>query len=381
MKTLILLSTLLLLAILATPLNAQGDLFVIWVFDRGAADSQFGYYDGHAAVDVGDVFQNYDIEGLACLQNVIYGTSGHDGRRTSELFRIGIDVTANQTTLQKIGDILSSDHQPYYEVAALAEKSDGTLWGYANRGDQRGILRIDPTTAVTELIKPARNKVEGIEWLGDTLWLVGNTQFYTWQPGGEITKAFQVVSNREIEALDVIDGLLWVNIPQNNLTIVPLDPTTGQVKPGGFKGHDDLESLTYCALGPLATPTPTTSPTTQPTITNTPPPTASATALPTATSTPSPVSSGTATQTATPTVSPPATSTPTPNITPSPIATYTATATRTATPSRTLTPTDTPAPRTTPFLTPVITPFVPTNEEDDDEPSPDTEIFLPIGRR
>lgn len=397
MKTLILLSMLIFLFVLAIPLHAQGDLFVIWVFDQGSADSQFGYYDGHAAVDVGGIFPDYDIEGLACLQQTLYGTSGHDGRRTSELFRIGVDVAANQITLQKVGDIVSSDQRPYYEVAALSEKSDGTLWGYADRGDLRGIIRIDPTTAVAEMIKPARYKVEGIEWLGDTLWLVGNTQFYTWQPGGEITKAFQVASSAEIEALDVVNGQLWVNIPQNNLTIIPVNPTTGQVMPGGFKGHNDLESLTYCVLEPLVTPTPTPSATAQPTITdtpastetNTPSPTASATVQPTVTSTPSPVSSATATQTVTPVVSPPATptriilitGTPTSTATPSPLPTHTATATSTATPIHTSTPTITPAPRTTPFPTPEVTPFIPTNEDDDDEPRRDTKIFLPITHR
>lgn len=409
MKTLILLSTLVFLVTLALPLHAQGELFVIWVFDRGSADSQFGYYDGSAAIDVGGVFPDYDIEGLACLQRTIYGVSGHDGRRASELFTIGINVATNQTTLRKVGDIVSSDQQPYYEVASLAEKSDGTLWAYADRGDQRGIIRIDPTTAVAEMIKPARYKVEGVEWLGDTLWLVGNTQFYTWQPGGEITKAFQVASNDEIEALDVINGQLWVNIPQNNLTIIPVNPTTGQVMPGGFKGHDDLESLTYCVLAPLVTPTPTPSATPQPTATDTPAPTetstpsptASATVLPTATSTPSPVSSATATQTVTPVVSPPATptnmprssdtptpkasptvtTTLTPTTTPSPLATLTATATSTATPIRTITATITPAARTTPFATPEVTPFIPTNEDDDDEPHSDTKIFLPISHR
>lgn len=395
MKTLILLSTLVCLILLAMPTYAQNDLFMIWVFDQGSADSQFGYYDGHAAVDVGGVFQDYDIEGLACLQRTIYGVSGHDGRRTSELFTIGIDVAANQTTLHKVGDIVASDQQPYYEVAALAEKSDGTLWGYADRGDQRGIIRIDPATAVAEMIKPARDKIEGIEWLGDTLWLVGKTQFYTWQPGGEITKAFQVASSDEIEALDVINGLLWINVPQNKLTITAVDPATGQIRPGGFKGHDDLESLTYCVLAPLVTPTPTvtdtpspvSSATAPPTETNTPSPTASATIEPTVTSTPSPVSSATATQTATPVVSPPVTPTTitlitaTPTSTATPRATFTATATSTATPMRTITPTITPAPRITPFPTPELTPFIPTSEDADDEPHSGTKIFLPISHR
>ena len=396
MKTLICLSTLVLLVLFAHPLHAQQERFLIWVFDQGSADSQFGYYNGSAAVDVGGVFKDYDVEGLACLQSVIYGTSGHDGHRSSELFTIRIDAANNQATLTKVGDIASSDHQPYFEVAALAEKSDGSLWGYADDGNQRGIIRIDPTTAVAEMIQPARYKVEGIEWLGETLWLVGNTQFYTWSPGGEITKAFKVTSDQEIEALDVIDGLLWVNLAQNNLTMLPLDPATGQIVPGGFKGHTDIESLTYCQLTPPLPPTPV------PPVTNTPSPTATPTALPTVTITPSPISSATATHTVTPTVSrtatptrPPllsttptptatitATHTPTRSATPSPLPTTTPMATATATPTRTSTPSVTPIARTTPFApTPELTPAIPTNETDDDEPFMGYQVFLPISQR
>ena len=402
MKTLICLSTLALLVLLTHPLSAQQERFLIWVFDQGSADSQFGYYNGSAAVDVGGVFKDYDVEGIACLQNVIYGTSGHDGHRSSELFTIRIDAANNQATLTKVGDIASSDHQPYFEVAALAEKSDGSLWGYADDGNQRGIIRIDPTTAVAEMIQPARYKVEGIEWLGETLWLVGNTQFYTWIQGGEITKAFKVTSDQEIEALDVIDGLLWVNLAQNNLTMLPLDPATGQIVPGGFKGHTDIESLTYCQLTPPLPPTPV------PPVTNTPSPTATPTALPTVTITPSPISSATATHTVTPTVSrtatptrPPllsttptptatitATHTPTPSATPSPLATTTSLptmtpmATATTTPIRTSTPSITPIARTTPFApTPEMTPGIPTNETADDEPVLGYHIFLPINQR
>lgn len=386
MKTLIGLSTLALLLLLAHPIKAQQERFLIWVFDQGSADSQFGYYNGSAAVDVGGVFKDYDVEGIACLQNVIYGTSGHDGHRSSELFTIRIDGATNQTTLTKVGDIESSDHQPYFEVAALAEKNDGTLWGYADDGSQRGIIRINPITAVAEMVQPARYKVEGIEWLGETLWLVGNTQFYTWTPGGEITKAFKVASDQEIEALDVIDGLLWINIAQSNRTMLPVDPATGQIVPGGFMGHHDIESLTYCQLTPPLPPTPL------PSVTNASSPTATPTTLPTVTSTPSPISSATATRTVTPAVSRTttptptasitATHTPTPNATPSPLSTITPMATATATPITTSTPSITPISRATPFApTPELTPAIPTNATDDDEPFLGYEIFLPISQR
>lgn len=406
MKTLVPLIALLLFSLLINPLAAQDERFLIWVFDQGSADSRFGYYNGTTAVEVGGIFKDYDIEALACLNRVIYAASGLDGRRSSELFTVTLDRAANQTTLTKVGTIETRDHQPYYEVASLSEKRDGTLWGYANDGSQRGIIRIDPTTAVAEMINPARYKVEGIEWLGDTLWLVGNTQFYTWRPGGEITKAFTVASDHEIEALDVIDGHLWINVTLPDLTIIAIDPVTGQRIPGGFMGPNDIESLTYCPLTPLISTTST------PTIANTATPTKSPTVTPTVTIMPSPVRSATATQTVTPVVSrtatptrialttmtptstptpsstptsvptpsDTATSTPTPSASPSPLPTATLTATTTVTPV--ITPSITPIARTTPFaLTPEVTPGIPTDEDDDNEPFTIDEIFLPIALR
>lgn len=305
-----------LLVSIAASVAAQDHPFIIWVYDIGTRDSQLGYYDGTSVQSTGPIFEEYDIEGLACLDNTIYGSGGRDGRGTSELYTVQIDVTTQQTTLVKIGDIQTSVQEPFFEVVALSEKvDDGSLWGYADMGDRRGIIRIDPTTAVAELVVPASIKVEGVEWLGDTLWMVGNNHFYTWTLGGQITPAFDLDSDVQIEALDVVDGLLWVGIHKDNRGILAIDPSTGTLVPDkGFPGPDDIESLTFCTPAPVATATatvavtPTATLTPIPTETPTAPPTETPTLTPTPTSTPTetpPVLPTSVVLTPTPTLRPP----------------------------------------------------------------------------
>lgn len=333
---------------IAANVAAQDSPFIFWVFDIGTRDSQFGYFDGTTVQSTGPIFEEYDVEGLACLNDTLYGASGRDGRGTSELYTLAIDITTNQTTATKIGDIQTAAQEPFFEVASLSEKADGTLWGYADMGDRRGIIRIDPATAVAELVQPADLKIEGVEWFNDTLWLVGNNNFYTWTPGGAITLAFELAGAGQIEALDVVNGFLWIGIHKDSRGIIAVDPTTGALVPNmGFPGPDDIESLTFCTPPSVATPT----------------------ATPSATPTLTPSATPTATQSETPTATP--------------------TATMTATPTATMTPTMTPTPTETPPVlptgggeqeTPVATPEIPTGEDPVDEPlSPGIyQAYLPL---
>ena len=163
------------LSIIVTNVFAQTEPFIVWVYDIGSRDSQFGYYDGTITQSTDQIYKEHDIEGLACLNNTIYGSSGMDGRATSSLYTLQIDVSTNQSALVKIGDIQTANQDPFFEVAALSEKADGTLWGYASRGDLRGIIQIDPVTAIATLVHPATTNIAGVEWFGDTLWPVSYT--------------------------------------------------------------------------------------------------------------------------------------------------------------------------------------------------------------
>ena len=236
---------------IAANVAAQDHPFIIWVFDKNLRDSQFGYYDGNTVQSTEPVFEEYDMEGLACLNNVVYCSSAMDAVRPSRLFTVAIDVASRQSTLVEIGEIRTANQEPFLEVAALSEKADGTLWGFASTSESpgplqtnlKGLIRIDPTTAVAELVVPSTIDMEGIEWLGDTLWLVSRNKFYTWTPGGAITPAFTIPGVGQIEALDVVDGLLWVGIHNDSRGVVAIDPATGAFVPNvGFPAPDDIES-------------------------------------------------------------------------------------------------------------------------------------------
>lgn len=329
---------------LALAARAQDARTIIWVNDLSTRDSQFGYFDGSASITTAEVYADYDIEGLACKDSVTYATSGGDGHVPSALFAVRITTDAH-AALTKVGDLRTTDGQRFYEVASLAQK-DAQLWAYASKGDQRGIIRIDPATAIAELIYADRRDIEAIEWLGDTLWLVAGTRFYSWQPSRGLRYEFQLSGiGNQIEAMMAIDGQMWIGIHQSTGNIVQVDVARGQITNGAtFTAGSDIESLTFCEVFPVVPPTPSA--------------TSSLTATPTAT----------APTTAAPTSTSP-TQTPVPPVT----------ATATVTPISTLTQ--------TPTATPPAgnTPGVPTNEEDDDEPEAvnplDAYSYIPLASR
>lgn len=351
---------------LALAARAQDARTIIWVNDLSTRDSQFGYFDGSASITTAEVYADYDIEGLACKDSVTYATSGGDGHVPSALYTVRITTDAH-AALTKVGDLRTTDGQRFYEVASLAQK-DGQLWAYASKGAQRGIIRIDPATALAELIYADRRDIEAIEWLGDTLWLVAGTRFYSWPPGRGLRYEFQLNGiGNQIEAMMEHDGQMWIGIHQSTGNIVQVDVVRGQITNGAtFTAGSDIESLTFCEVFPVVPPTASA--------------TSSLTATPTASATPTgtPTVTATAPTTAAPTSTPP-TQTPVPPVT----------ATATVTPAATLTQTPTATPSVASSFTPTATaentPGVPTNEEDDDEPEAvnplDAYSFIPLASR
>lgn len=300
-KLVLVLTIFLLVAFFAATVAAQDHPFIVWVYDKNLQDSQFGYFDGTTVQSTEQIFAETDFEGLACLNNRLYASSAMDGLRPSRLFTVRVDIATHAAALVEIGEIRNAVQEPFMEVAALSEKADGTLWGFASRGDRQGILRIDPATGLAELVVPMKMDAEGIEWFGDTLWLVAHDKFYTWQPGGAITFAFSLGVDRDIEGLDVVNGLLWIGLHKDNRGIIAVDPATGAIVPDkGFPGPNDIEGLTFCPPVPEATPTATLSAT--PSVTPTP----------TNTETPLPTVTPSLTETSLPTETPTATATPTP---------------------------------------------------------------------
>ena len=347
-KLILVLTIFLLVAFFAATAVAQDHPFIVWVYDKNLQDSQFGYFDCTAVQSTEQIFAETDFEGLACLNNTLYASSAMDGLRPSRLFTVRIDVATHAATLVEIGEIRNAAQEPFMEVAALSEKADGTLWGFSGKGDRQGLLQINPATGTAELIVPSEMDAEGIEWFGDTLWLVARDEFYTWQPGGAITFAFSLGVDRDIEGLDVVNGLLWIGLHKDNRGVIAVDPATGAIVPDkGFPGPNDIEGLTFCPPVPEATPTATLSAT------------PSATPTPTNTETPLPTVTPSPTETSLPTETPTATATPTP--TPTETVQFLPTS-ATVTPSPTIRP--------------------PTSEEPIDEPVPGGRLFyLPLVTR
>jgi len=292
-KVILVAAILMLVVSFAATVAAQDHPFIVWVYDKSLQDSQFGYFDGTAVQSTEQIFVETDFEGLACLNNTLYASSAMDGLRPSRLFTVRIDVATHAATLVEIGEIRNAAQEPFMEVAALSEKADGTLWGFSGKGDRQGLLQINPSTGTAELVVPSTMDAEGIEWFDDTLWLVARDKFYTWQPGGAITYAFQLGIDRDIEGLDVVNGLLWIGLHKDDRGVVAVDPATGAIVPNkGFPGPNDIEGLTFCPPVPEATATAT--------VADTP----TATPTPTATATPTMTPTATPTETPTPTVTP-----------------------------------------------------------------------------
>lgn len=368
---------LILAAIGASGAVAQETRFIIWVFDKNVADSQFGYYDGANVQSTEPIYEDADIEGLACLNNVIYAAGGLDGDAPSTLNILSVDPVSNSATLSKVADIHTVDGHPFFEVVSLAARNDGTLWGYADLPPLRGIVRVDPASGLAELVVPFDKKVEGIAWIDSTLWLAGNHHFYRWTPGESITAVFDLDGVDQIEALEPIDGLLYAGVHKDNRGVIAIDPAAGAIVEGaGFPAPDDIEGLTYCPLQPVSTPTATLTETLTATDTSTPTATSTTTSTTTATFTP------TATDTGTPT----ATST---TATFTPTATDTSTATATPTPTGTDTPMFTPTPTVTVAGVEIGTPTpppptgTPTSLDPVDEPLQPgaVRVYLPLVQR
>lgn len=369
--------------IISSSLFAQTESpFVIWVYDQNVRDSQFGYYDGSQSQTVGPLYPNLDIEGLACISPQPYASSGGDGRVPSQLFKLNLDLGQNQTELLPIGVIRQADGRPFYEVSSLTYWHDQLFLGFAADGGAnaagRGLVEIEAASGIARLILPSTLDIADISWHEDTLWLAAGSQVYTWRPGGAIQPAFKVAELNQIEAIEFINGLLYVG-GDDVTTIYAFDSTSGARLPqADFTVPDDIEGMTRCSAPVQVTPTPTATATATATVTPTATATATSTLTPTATPTETP------TETATPTP----TATPTETATPTPTATATATGTppgaqtfETPTPTTTATPvpTITTMPTATATATPVTQGPVTTDLEVSDEPAGLTpKLFLPL---
>ncbi|MDY7080271.1 MAG: S8 family serine peptidase, partial [Chloroflexota bacterium] len=242
-----------------------------WIYavhDEGVHDSQFFTleFDTFAAKALGPMHQGADIEGLAFHPKThqLFASSGQDDQADSELYLV--DPETGKLILVDV--IRDAQENAFREVSALAFRPDGTLWGFARRGDpdRRGIIQIDPETGIAELIEQSNFGAEGLAWApdGQTLWLSRNKRLYAYTPGGSITKAHTFGDlPGGIKGLESRpDGMLVVGLYQDDeLNIYALDVESGLVAAvDGFSTleFNDVESLAWPGwCGSPQPPTPT----------------------------------------------------------------------------------------------------------------------------
>lgn len=261
----ILLSLTLLRFVLA---GAQSDLFWVWVQDNNLNDSQFGYHNGTDGITQPE-YTDYDLEGMACMDGTIYVSSGGDGDVPSRLFTVEIDDINNTSSLTEIGKIISGT-MPLHEAVALASLEE-KLFVYIDYEGERGIYTVDPESGYADLYLSTTQKVEGMDFISDTLYLAGNDHLYKLEEDSLI-HLFDVDNVDQIEAMQSLDGMLYIGVNgEENIKV--LDPTTGKiVNEVAIQAPNDIEALTYCELIP-PTPTETLIFTKTPTPIETPSPT------------------------------------------------------------------------------------------------------------
>ncbi|OQY22801.1 MAG: hypothetical protein B6I35_05225, partial [Anaerolineaceae bacterium 4572_32.2] len=233
--------------------SAQCQIYA--VHDEGADDSQLFTlaFETLTAKALGPEYKDYDVEGLDFHPETrqLFASTGRDNKADSELYLV------NPTTgeLLLVGVIQDTEGNAFREVSSLAFRPDGTLWGFARKGDssRRGIIQIDPHTAIATLVEQSSLGAEGLAWPldGETLWLAKDKALYRYMPGGSIEKAhtFSELPD-DIEGLEFRpDGLLMAGIHHGgDLNVYALDIENGQIMmidSFGTSKFDDVESLAW----------------------------------------------------------------------------------------------------------------------------------------
>lgn len=218
------------------------------VHNEGEKDSQILFIatESGEITPLGPEYPDYNLEGLAFnpLGSRLYAVAAQP---ESVLY----EVNYISGELSLIGTIQNADGNPFESVTGLAFRADGTLWGYANKGNKkrRGIIQIDPLTGIAELRQADNLNIESLAWRGDILWLFKNKALYSWTDGGNITKRHQVNAlPGNIEGLDALaDGRLIISIHHGgHLNLYVIDPDQGRIdRERGFQTelYDNLEAV------------------------------------------------------------------------------------------------------------------------------------------
>ncbi len=242
------------------------------VHDKGLQNSQFFAVDFMTLEEqvntFGPLYKKADIEALDIdpINRQLYAVKSYQGNADSELYTV--DTVTGDLTL--VGRIRDAQGNGFEEVDSLSFHPDGTLWGYAYVGvaKRRGLLKIDPQTAVTEVVYQSKKYIAAIAWSpdGSVLWLTNENKLFTYVPGGSFVKQ-SIKLPGEVEGLEFRpDGLLLVGLHTSNsnhdeITIYAIDVNSGQIiLTDSFNTGNlgDVESMAWPDWCPVYAPAPLT---------------------------------------------------------------------------------------------------------------------------
>jgi DNA-binding beta-propeller fold protein YncE len=240
------------------------------VHDEGLNDSQIIEINPFALDGVGNVrplgpmHHTLDIEGLAILDTVLYGSSGASGggNVSSNYGPDGMIYQIDRAT----GEVTELGLTGLSEISGFAlNPVDGTLWGWA-RGvmDPAGAKRVGPviidpvTPANTQLVTifPFKDPdIEALAWSNDgtKLYAAANRELWVYDKASqELTLKCSNIVNAEVEALEMQpNNLLLLGVDGNKtLGIIAYDPENCEaVASRMFTNlpYDDIESIEWPA--------------------------------------------------------------------------------------------------------------------------------------
>ncbi len=211
------------------------------VHDRNKSDSQFFtmHFDEESdQFDIkllGALYENHDIEAMDAHPQTgqIFVTSGDDGLSPGHLYVLN----AQTGGLTLVGDT------GFDEINGLSFMPDGTLWGAA---ETEGLIKIDPTTAVSTLVISYTGSIEDISWdnEGEILYTIQDKTLVAYNTQAEPVVIECQLPEGEIEALEMLpepDNRLLLGMHDDeNLSIYALDVETCDIKAGKLNPPVDM---------------------------------------------------------------------------------------------------------------------------------------------
>lgn len=229
------------LTFLFYPLFSQSNQPIFMVYDKGTADSQILKTDGSNVFAISQFYPKHDLEGLTCVDDTLFLTSGLDGHALSSFY------SYSNYKLEKLFDT------PFMELSSLTyNPTSGKFYSFADEGTYQGIIEIDKETKASKLIFPDfKHSISALQYdaTNNIFYLAGYSSLYTWKFGEtQLNKIYSFKYGTEIEGMllnyptliltgDNVTHALELNLEKQTLTYSLLAIPS------------DIEDLSYCVKG------------------------------------------------------------------------------------------------------------------------------------